>query len=277
MKLSISKVTVLVLIIFAIWLFSSSFLHRNYSQQQQLQTSQLREELTRTREELNSQREKVRQMEDKLELVRQQLQKREEMLQRCSTNETEDNYDLKEKQLEPQQQQQQQQCPPPPTIRPCVGEIQSLNIYIPTEEQCRERFGDLAMRKIYTYYQPIPTFRDDTELLDVWKMSWRCKCWLPIILDESHAAVHPDFASLNASLSVIPTVNPKLYERSCYIRYIALSMVGGGITVDNDVMNMGFWPTDAPPDPLPERLYVTRPDTRVMSTIGSYVSWQITR
>ncbi len=35
-----------------------------------------------------------------------------------------------------------------------------------------------------------------------------------------------------------------------------MSTVGGGVTVDNDVINTGFWPTDVP-DPLPVRLRVS--------------------
>ncbi len=129
-------------------------------------------------------------------------------------------------------------------------------IHVPSHDECRRRFGALAMRKIYTYYQPIHGFRDDRDLLDIWQRSWRSKCWEPVILDESFAVQHSSYHYLNAKLSAIPTINPKEYERSCYIRYIAMSVVGGGITVDNDVMNVGFWPNDVP-DPLPERFHVS--------------------
>ncbi len=114
------------------------------------------------------------------------------------------------------------------------------------------------MRKIYTYYQPIRGEKNSTNLLAVWKMSWRSKCWQPIVLDESHAVKHADFDDLDRAL---PTTNSKQYERTCNLRYVAMVTVGGGVTVDNDVMNMEFWPTDVP-DPLPERLQVSSvPDT----------------
>lgn len=64
--------------------------------------------------------------------------------------------------------------------------------------------------------------------------------------------LHNDYQSLVQKLEQLPTVNPKLYELSCYIRYVAMSAVGGGIMVDNDVINLNFKPNEMT-SPLPER------------------------
>ncbi len=250
------KIVILLICILSVWSIIFSFLYRSLNQQHQA-NKQLREELVKAQQSFQYQLQQTNQFhEDKLELVRQQLQTQEQKLQQQQKQlmkETEDN-DLKKKQQ--QLQQQQQNCPPTSKPKPCTDELKPLKINLPSVEKCRERFGDLAMRKIYTYHQQIENFRNDTELLELWKMSWRHKCWEPIILDESHAAQHLNFTDLDTKLSALPTVNPKLYERTCYLRYVAMSTVGGGVTVDNDVMNMGFWPTDVP-DPLPERLHVS--------------------
>lgn len=182
-------------------------------------------------------------------------------LQELQQELTQTQLRLLTQQQQPQPQQNQSKesavtksCPPPPNCASPM--IVPTMKKIPTEEECKRRFGELSLRKIYTYHQPIEGFRNDTELIEMWKTSWRARCWQPIVLDESDAIRHEQFSFLDQKLSALPTVNFKLYERACYIRYLALSAIGGGVSVDNDVINMGFWPSDVP-DPLPDRLHVS--------------------
>ncbi len=53
--------------------------------------------------------------------------------------------------------------------------------------------GDLTMRNVYTYFQPVLIFWNDTTILDVWMASCRNKYLDPIILNESHDTQHTDF------------------------------------------------------------------------------------
>jgi len=88
-------------------------------------------------------------------------------------------------------------------------------------------------------------------LLAEWERSWRVNCWEPIILNHTHAMQHEKSATWYEKLSKLPSVNGELYELSCYLRHAAMASVGGGIMVDNDVINMNFRPDDMM-DPLPK-------------------------
>lgn len=58
------------------------------------------------------------------------------------------------------------------------------------------------------------------------QLSNRCKRW------PAPAPKHPRFAEFVALYYMLPTANPKHYEVSCYLRYLALASMGGGWMVD---------------------------------------------
>ncbi len=145
-----------VLIVFSIWFFLSfSSLYRNYNQKHLTQETTttttshsllLEEELTRSREELSQRLHDVKLQEERLNVQQQQLQQLHQ-----------ENESLK---LQQRQQQQEQllktastlvekevkSCPTPtpaiqaPVPPPCITEpsLPLNDIFIPSEEQCRE-------------------------------------------------------------------------------------------------------------------------------------------
>ena len=97
---------------------------------------------------------------------------------------------------------------------------------------------------IYTYYEKVPQMREDSqlELIEIWKISWKKYGWNPVVLDDSHFNCSDQQIDY---LSNLPSVNPKLYEMACFLRWNALSNVGGGWMCDYDVVNCGFTPEDS--------------------------------
>ena len=99
------------------------------------------------------------------------------------------------------------------------------------------------MKTVYTYYEPIDEQRIETAptMLEHWRRSWASQGWNPVVLNESHAKTHPLYESYLRRTSELPTVNPPVYERSCYLRWLAVAQVGGGFMSDYDVVNYN-WP-----------------------------------
>ncbi len=57
--------------------------------------------------------------------------------------------------------------------------------------------------------------------------------WYPQILAERDARKHPQFDKYKSRFEKFPTVNPQHYEIACYLRWLALSQVGGGKVLYN--------------------------------------------
>lgn len=93
---------------------------------------------------------------------------------------------------------------------------------------------------IYTYYDDI--LEGQHEIIELWKDSWMRNGWNPIVLDYSHAACTDMELEY---LGALPSVNPKRYEMACFLRWKAMSNIGGGWMCDYDVANLGFSPEDS--------------------------------
>jgi hypothetical protein len=92
------------------------------------------------------------------------------------------------------------------------------------------------MKKVFTYYQPVDgiDLEDATRLILLWKRNWKSKGFEPFVLNENNARKHSRFAEVADRVSKFPTINPKDYERACYLRYLAIAAEGGGIMTDYD-------------------------------------------
>lgn len=100
--------------------------------------------------------------------------------------------------------------------------------------------------KIYTYHEYVPELPTANGLLPIWEESWRKNGWEPVILDRSHAEQHPNYKEFLEKYKSLPTVNASGYELACYLRWLAMAVVGGGWMSDSDVMSYGFRPHAAP-------------------------------
>lgn len=97
---------------------------------------------------------------------------------------------------------------------------------------------------IYGFYGEVPEIqREETmALAELWRERWTLAGWIPIILGPEHAENHPLYSELASKFAAHPTINPKDYEFWCYVRWLAVAQVGGGVMSDFDVIPNGFAP-----------------------------------
>jgi len=100
--------------------------------------------------------------------------------------------------------------------------------------------------KIYTYHDYVPELPHCDKMLPMWTDAWARLGWEPIVLDHSHARMHPMYDQYVEKYKRLPTVNPKGYELACYLRWLAVAAMGGGWMSDSDVIPYSFKPV-APP------------------------------
>lgn len=82
----------------------------------------------------------------------------------------------------------------------------------------------------------------EEELINIWKKSWSKFGWKPNVLSKENIKVDKSHIS---KLENLPTVNNRGYENACYLRWLAMSQIGGGWMCDYDVVNNGFTPLEA--------------------------------
>lgn len=96
---------------------------------------------------------------------------------------------------------------------------------------------------IYTYYEDIYDkqfkINDQSRLLDLWMDSWSSKGWTPIVLNSDDAKKNPNYDKYLNRFIKYPSLNHKEYELACFLRWVAMEMIGG-YHCDYDVMNYGF-------------------------------------
>ena len=101
--------------------------------------------------------------------------------------------------------------------------------------------------RIYTYYTNI-RFRDQDELIHLWKESWERMGFEAIVLNEKYAQRHPDYQDFIDKIRFIHskvTGKPiKLYGLCCYVRWLAYAMVGRDEDPTTPAMNERFLVSD---------------------------------
>jgi len=63
-----------------------------------------------------------------------------------------------------------------------------------------------------------------------------------VVVSQKDAERHPRYDEMVRRFSEYPTVNPPGYELACYLRYLAMAVVGGGFMTDYDVINVNVPP-----------------------------------
>lgn len=92
------------------------------------------------------------------------------------------------------------------------------------------------MNRIHTYFEVVPEMNDENELklIELWEKSWAKFGFETLVLNESHARQHPYWDEYSKAVENLPTINPKGYERACWVRHLAMAQVGGGMISDYD-------------------------------------------
>lgn len=90
---------------------------------------------------------------------------------------------------------------------------------------------------VYTYFDPVPgiSIEETTRLILLWKENWEHFGYEPRVLNESFARRHPLYKEFSERIARFPTVNKKEYDRACFLRWLAMSTVKGGLMADYDV------------------------------------------
>jgi hypothetical protein len=91
-------------------------------------------------------------------------------------------------------------------------------------------------RKIHTFYMHVDglNWADEIKLILLWKQQWASMGWEPIVLGEYDVLKHPLYPQFRDAIDKLPSVNPGQYEQSCYLRWLAMSTIGG-VMSDYDV------------------------------------------
>jgi len=100
----------------------------------------------------------------------------------------------------------------------------------------------MISKHVYTYYEPLKMDRDYTEedLIKVCAKSWEKNGWKLVVLNYEIAKSHDFYSSYSEVIKQLPSVNPAYYDYHCYMRWLAMSKVGGGIMIDYDVANLSL-------------------------------------
>lgn len=100
--------------------------------------------------------------------------------------------------------------------------------------------------KIYTYYENI-NFKQQDELVELWKQSWKSNGFDPVVLsleDAKKSPFYEEFVEKIYPLVLHITEKPlNLYGVSCYLRWLAYSTqwdVDSFLVSDYDIINQHF-------------------------------------
>lgn len=104
---------------------------------------------------------------------------------------------------------------------------------------------------VYTYYENISTINEDNirlssqhNLIELCRQSWKANGWDLIVLDYKFAKKHPYYNEYSSIIKALPSINPESYDYHCYMRWLAMVVVGGGLMIDYDVINYNSSPND---------------------------------
>lgn len=97
---------------------------------------------------------------------------------------------------------------------------------------------------VYTYYEPIDELQSreykQDQLIEICKKSWARNGWQLVVLNYEIAKSHSFYSSYSEVIKQLPSINPSYYDYHCYMRWLAMSKIGGGIMIDYDVANLSL-------------------------------------
>lgn len=118
------------------------------------------------------------------------------------------------------------------------------NIRVNTEEYNNNE----ERPKMHTYFTEVSKNSiPDKILLEAWKASWRDAGWDPVVLGPSDAERHPFYQKFITAFNQAPK-EVRQYDRACYLRWLAMGVVGGGWMSDFDTFPLYMEPTEGLPN-----------------------------
>src|SRR5687767_13866136 len=135
----------------------------------------------------------------------------------------------------------------------------------------------MSNRYIFSYFVSLPDLDlvNERLLVSLWIDRWRAAGLTPIVLNEYHARKHPIFPEFDAAVSKLPSVNPKGYDRACFLRWLAVQVAAQTYPSDNgrialcdyDVFIYDDWPDKPEIKPMPCILFAAEPDNGPMLSL----------
>jgi hypothetical protein len=97
-------------------------------------------------------------------------------------------------------------------------------------------------KTVYAYYEPLGLGRNyaEEDLIEVCANSWEKNGWKLVILNYEIVKSHDFYSIYSEVIKQLPSANPALYDYHCYMRWLAMSKIGGGIMIDYDVVNLSL-------------------------------------
>ena len=121
---------------------------------------------------------------------------------------------------------------------------------------------------IHTFYEySVNGELTNAKVIDAWNRTWMARGWETKIVTLADAQRHPRFNELRDKLEKVPLGTKKhlqKYDLMCYLRYIAMAVIGGGWMSDFDTVPLNLPPTTI----LPNKGRFTCMDLHVPSLVS---------
>lgn len=84
----------------------------------------------------------------------------------------------------------------------------------------------MSNRYVFSYFTALPDMDMAGEriLVSLWRQNWLKAGLTPIVLTEWHASRHPIYVEFDEAVSRLPSTNPPGYDRSCFMRWLAVQV-----------------------------------------------------
>lgn len=99
--------------------------------------------------------------------------------------------------------------------------------------------------KVVTYWSNVGLPYPD-KLADRWLESWHAHGFEPVIAGTEDVEQHPRYPDVLFWAATSPTINDRMFEAACWLRWCAYATHSPALFADLDVMNFGLKPEQVP-------------------------------
>jgi hypothetical protein len=98
--------------------------------------------------------------------------------------------------------------------------------------------------EVMCYFDDMENIGSSTGLSHMWHESWEKYGWSPMVSNYSWLKDHPASDQMIAHVKTLPTINPRNYEESCYLRWLPAQTSNARLFTDMDTICNGLKPED---------------------------------
>ena len=105
---------------------------------------------------------------------------------------------------------------------------------------------DLSGETVFTYFEPrCNATVEQQSILTLWDQAWRSRGWNPVVLKRRDAIGHRRYREVMQTVAKLPFMGDRRVLEDRMVRWLALSLAGGGLLSEYDVI-----PEDFPPQAI---------------------------